>query len=260
MRISIIGSGNVASHMAAAFKNAGHKIIQVYSPNYPNAALLAYHVGAAAIDNLADIIAETDVFVIAVKDDAIDVIAKQLAMHQKLIVHTSGATDLQTILQFNSASGVFYPLQTFSKTKEVDFWQVPLCIEGATDAITKQLEQLGQTISNNVQLVNSAQRKILHLAAVFACNFPNNLYAIAQQLLLQHDLDFSLLRPLILETAQKVQQSIPTQVQTGPAIRNDEKTMAVHLNLLSAEPQFQQLYEALSQSIIKMGVGTNHDK
>lgn len=259
MRISIIGSGNVATHLAAAFKNAGHKIIQVYSPNYQNAALLAYHVGAIPIDAFEDVTAETDMFVIAVKDDAIEYVAKHLAVHQKLMVHTSGATDLQTIAKFNYESGVFYPLQTFSKTKEVDFWQVPLCIEGATDATAKQLEQLGQTISNNVQYVSSAQRKILHLAAVFACNFPNNLYTIAQQLLLQHDLDFSLLRPLILETAQKVQQNVPTLVQTGPAIRNDGKTMMAHLNLLTAEPQFQQLYRALSQSIIKMGTDTNHD-
>jgi predicted short-subunit dehydrogenase-like oxidoreductase (DUF2520 family) len=260
MRISIIGSGNVATHLAAAFKNAGHKIIDIYSPNYQNAALLAYHVGANAINDLAGINPETDVFVIAVKDDAIESIAHQLASYQKLTVHTSGATNLQTILKYNPLSGVFYPLQTFSKIKEVDFWQVPLCIEGGYAAVTKQLEQLAQTISNNVQKVNSDRRKILHLAAVFACNFPNNLYAIAQQLLAQHQLDFNLLRPLILETAQKVQERFPLDVQTGPAIRNDEKTMAAHLNLLGHEPQLQQVYELLSQSIIKMAFEAKADK
>jgi len=260
MRISIIGSGNVATHLAAAFKNAGNKIIDVYSPTYQNAALLAYHVGANAIDDLALINSETDVFVIAVKDDAIENIARQLSSYQKLTVHTSGATTLQSILQYNPLSGVFYPLQTFSKIKEVDFWQVPLCIEGGDDAITRQLTELAQTISNNVQQVNSAQRKTLHLAAVFACNFPNNLYAIAQQLLAQHQLDFNLLRPLILETAQKVQERLPLEVQTGPAVRNDEKTIAAHLNLLNDEPQLQQVYELLSQSIIKMAFGGNADK
>lgn len=260
MRISIIGSGNVATHLAAAFKNTGHQIVQVYSPNYQNAALLAYHVKANAINELAGIDPATDVFVIAIKDDAIETIARQLAPHQKLTVHTSGATDMQAVFKYNALSGVFYPLQTFSKTKEVDFKQVPLCIEGANEDITRQLEQLAHSISNNVQRVNSAQRKILHLAAVFACNFPNNLYAIAQQLLARHQLDFDLLRPLILETAQKVQERFPTQVQTGPAIRNDEKTMAAHLNLLGDEPQFWQIYEVLSQSIIKMGDVPNGDK
>jgi predicted short-subunit dehydrogenase-like oxidoreductase (DUF2520 family) len=253
MRITVIGSGNVATHLAAAFKNAGHKIIEVYSPNYQNAALLAYHVGANAVDSLTEINPETDIFIIAVKDDAIENIAQQLSRYKKLTVHTSGATSLLALGKNNPLSGVFYPLQTFSKLKEVDFWQVPLCIEGADDNITAQLVQLAQTVSNNVQTVNSGQRNVLHLAAVFACNFPNNLYAIAQLLLAGHQLDFGLLKPLILETAQKIENRVPLQVQTGPAIRNDEKTMQAHLNLLSAQPQLQQIYRLLSQSIIKMG-------
>ncbi|RKR82706.1 putative short-subunit dehydrogenase-like oxidoreductase (DUF2520 family) [Mucilaginibacter gracilis] len=260
MRITIIGSGNVATHLAAALKNAGHKIIQVFSPTYQNAAMLAYHVGAQPIDALSEIDPVADIFMIAVKDDAIEGIAKQLAAYNKLTVHTSGATSLQTILNYNPLSGVFYPLQTFSKTKEVDFWQVPLCIEGADNDITAQLELLAQTISNNVQRVSTSQRTILHLAAVFACNFPNNLYAIAQMLLAQHQLDFGLLRPLIMETAQKVQTSLPIDVQTGPAVRNDTKTMAAHIDLLLDLPALRPLYEALSQSIIKMGIEHKADK
>src|ERR1700731_1989037 len=180
MRITIIGSGNVATHLAAAFKNAGHRIVQVYSRDMQNAALLAYHVGAEPIDDLNQVNPETDIFIISVKDDAIISIAKTLSKHQKLIVHTSGATDLSSLSAFTSNAGVFYPLQTLSKNKEVDFFTVPLCIEGADEAITQELEQLAQTISNHVYRINSEQRKILHLAAVFACNFPNYLYAIAQ--------------------------------------------------------------------------------
>src|ERR1700752_2410941 len=118
MRISIIGSGNVATHLAAAFKNAGHRIVQVYSPNMHNAALLVYHVGAGAVDNLNDVSGETEVFVISVKDDAIGTTAENLAKHNRLIVHTSGATDLKTLLNFTHNAGVFYPLQTLSKNKE----------------------------------------------------------------------------------------------------------------------------------------------
>lgn len=252
MRITLIGSGNVATHLAAAFKNAGHRLVQVYSPNLYNASLLAYHVGAAAIDNPERIDPETDLFVISVKDDAVDQIAEQLAKYQKLIVHTSGSVSLQELLKHTSQAGVFYPLQTFSKTKEVDFWSVPLCIEGGDEAITRRLTELAHTISNQVYQVDSAQRKILHLAAVFACNFPNFLYHVAQNILAQHQLDFNMLRPLITETAAKVQQQLPDQVQTGPAIRGDETTMAAHMQLLEGRPELQQLYGSLSQAIIKM--------
>ena len=251
MRISIIGSGNVATHLAAAFKNAGHRIVQVYSPNMQNAALLAYHVSAEAIDNLSHVSQETDVFIISVKDDVIASIAETLAKHGRLIAHTSGATDLRTLLNFTLKAGVFYPLQTLSKNKEVDFFTVPLCIEGADGSITAQLVDLARTVSNNVYQVNSAQRKILHLAAVFACNFSNYLYNIAQQLLAENEMGFEMLRPLILETAQKVQTHLPAEVQTGPAIRNDENTMAVHLQMLDTKPDLRAIYELLSQDIIK---------
>ncbi|MBE9586300.1 DUF2520 domain-containing protein [Mucilaginibacter sp. JRF] len=252
MRITIIGSGNVATHMAAAFKNAGHRIVQVYSPTMQNAALLAYHVGAEAIDQLADVNPETDIFIISVKDDAIIDVARQLAPYNKLTVHTSGATSISALEIFTANCGVFYPLQTFSKIRELNFLNVPLCIEGADDDITKQLQQLAQTISNNVYRVSSDQRKILHLAAVFACNFPNYLYHVAEQLLNQNQLDFNIIRPLIDETAQKVQQASPVQVQTGPAIRNDEKTMQAHMQLLDNSAELQAIYSMLSQAIIKM--------
>ena len=252
MRITIIGSGNVATHLAAAFKNAGHNIVQVYSRDLHNASLLAYHVKAEAIDNLDQINPETDLFVIAVKDDAIESITSVLAKYQKLIVHTSGATDLQALLKYTQKSGVFYPLQTFSKTKEVNFNTVPLCIEGENGQITSQLNELAYTITQNVYRINSAERKTLHLAAVFACNFTNYLYYLSQQLLADQKLPFDLLRPLILETAQKVQEHLPANVQTGPAVRNDEKTMDAHLQLLHENPELQQLYKLLSQGIIKM--------
>jgi predicted short-subunit dehydrogenase-like oxidoreductase (DUF2520 family) len=260
MRISIIGSGNVATHIAAAFKNAGHRIMQVYSPDYQHASMLAYHVGAQATNKLNDITPDTDIFVVAVKDDAIVTMVKALAYHQKLIVHTSGATDLNILLAFTNKAGVLYPLQTFSKSREIDFATVPLCIEGADDSIRADLQQLAATISKNVYNVNSADRKILHLAAVFACNFPNYLYTIAQQLLAAHQMEFDMLKPLILETAQKVQQQLPAAVQTGPAIRNDQNTMNAHLQMLNNEPLLQEIYTLLSQGIIKNNNGNLEDK
>src|ERR1700761_7498485 len=129
MRITIIGSGNVATHLGAALKNAGHGIVQVYSRHLQNASLLGYHLKAEAIDDLDAINPDTDIFIISVNDDAIGPIAEQLAKHDKLIVHTSGATDLYALLAFTDNAGVFYPLQTFSKNKEVDMLKVPICIE-----------------------------------------------------------------------------------------------------------------------------------
>jgi predicted short-subunit dehydrogenase-like oxidoreductase (DUF2520 family) len=252
MRITIIGSGNVATHLAAAFKNAGHAIVQVYSRKMHNASLLAYHVKAEAIDNLGQVNPETDLFVIAVKDDAIELIAAELAKHNKLSVHTSGATDLQTLLKYIPSAGVFYPLQTFSKTRELNFNTVPLCIEGANRQITSTLNELAFTVSQDVYRINSDQRKTLHLAAVFANNFSNYLYHVAQQLLTEKQLSFDLLRPLILETAKKVQEHLPADVQTGPAVRNDEKTMTSHLEQLHENPDLQEIYKMLSQGIIKM--------
>ena len=252
MRITIIGSGNVATHLAAAFKNAGHVIVQVYSRELQNASLLAYHVKAEAIDDLNLINPDTDLFVIAVKDDAIEYMAADLAQFQKLIVHTSGATGIEALLKYTPQAGVFYPLQTFSKTKEVNFNTVPLCIEGADEQIASKLNGLAYTITQNVYRINSTERKTLHLAAVFASNFPNYLYYLSQQLLAEHQLPFDLLRPLILETAEKVQAHLPGDVQTGPAIRNDEKTMAAHLQQLAEKPELKALYKLLSQGIIKM--------
>ncbi len=251
MRITLIGSGNVATHLGAAFKNAGHRIVQVYSPNTHNASLLAYHIGAEAISDLQQINPDTDIFVISVKDDVIAEMVQALLPHQKLTVHTSGATGIAAITAFTDDAGVFYPLQTFSKTREVDFLNVPLCIEGANDEITRTLTQLTQSISNKVYQVSSEQRKVLHLSAVFACNFPNFLYGIAQQLLADSQMPFDMIRPLILETAQKVQTNMPAAVQTGPAVRNDRQTMEAHLQMLHGNPELENLYRIISQEIIK---------
>jgi predicted short-subunit dehydrogenase-like oxidoreductase (DUF2520 family) len=255
MRITLIGSGNVATHLGAALKNAGHNIVQVYSRHVQNAALLAYHIKAEPTDDLQQLTSDTDLFIISVNDDAIDGIAAAIAIHQRPIVHTSGATSLKVLMMYTDRAGVFYPLQTFSKSKEVDFRQVPLCIEGAYEDLTEELEQLAQTISNKVELVNSDQRNILHLAAVFACNFPNYLYNAAHQLLNANGLNFDMIRPLIAETAQKIEQQLPIDVQTGPAVRGDEKTMAAHMHLLGNDADLQKIYALLSQAIIKMDKG-----
>jgi predicted short-subunit dehydrogenase-like oxidoreductase (DUF2520 family) len=252
MRISLIGSGNVATHMGAALKNAGHRIVQIWSRNDENAALAAYYLDAEAIGDLESLHQETDLVIIAVKDDAILHVASALQLKpDTLVVHTSGATDIQCLNRFDSF-GAFYPLQTFSKNRTLNFFDVPMCIEGNNQASLQILLDLARTISNNVQEVDSERRKALHLSAVFACNFPNFLYHAAAEILNQHELDFNLLRPLIAETALKVQDNHPAQVQTGPAIRKDTQTMLKHYELLKDQPELQNIYRLLSQLIVKM--------
>lgn len=248
MRVVLLGSGNVATHLAQAFIAADMQVVQVWSYTLENANALAEKVGAAALADLDLIDRDADLYVISVKDDAIASVAGQLKGLDGLVVHTSGATDL-AILQDIVHSGVLYPLQTFSKTQALDFSKVPLCLESADDGDYLKLDNIAKQLSTAVFKISSAERKVLHVAAVFVCNFPNYLYQVGQELVAEHDLSFDLLRPLILETALKVQHANPAAVQTGPAVRGDEKTMQAHLNLLTNHPVWQDIYTSMSKNI-----------
>jgi len=251
MKVVLIGSGNVATHIAFALKAAGIAIVQVWSKHIDHANVLANQIKANAIANLSAIDRSADFCVIAIKDDAIADITKELIGFKGVIVHTSGAVNLTVFDTDFKKYGVLYPLQTFSLKKEVDFTTVPICIEANNEETLKSISQLAEKLSTHVVEVNSEKRKILHLAAVFACNFTNHLYALSSDLLADHDLDFDLLRPLILETATKVQYASPKDVQTGPAIRNDEQTLKKHKELLLKQPQLLTIYQTLSESIKK---------
>jgi predicted short-subunit dehydrogenase-like oxidoreductase (DUF2520 family) len=250
MKVVLIGSGNVATHMAIAFKAAGHTILQIWSATFEHALTLAEGVDAIAISNLSDLDQEAELIVIAVNDDAIEQVAAKLEDSNALVVHTSGATNL-TSLSGLKHYGVLYPLQTFSKARAIDFSLVPLCIEGSDESSFATLKIIAESLSTAVYRIDSAKRKILHVAAAFACNFVNQLYALSSDLLLQNEMDFSLLKPLILETAEKVQSLTPFGAQTGPALRRDEKTLAAHLDLLEGLPELQNIYQTLSDSIKK---------
>lgn len=250
MRIAMIGSGNVATHLSAALVNAGHQITQVWSRNYQNAALLAYHVKAEAIHDPEEFSGHPDLVIISVNDDAIASVLFRLKLESSIVVHTSGSTPMVILEGASAKTGVLYPLQTFSKTKSVDFLTVPLLIEGNSPEVLSQLTALAQTISNNVQEVSSEKRLSLHVAAVFACNFSNYLYAVAKEILDGQQLDFKLIEPLIRETADKVRDADPKEVQTGPAIRNDVLTINRHLDYLENAPELKELYADLSQRMI----------
>ncbi len=251
MKAIIIGSGNVATHLAKALQAQHVQIAQVWSYQYPNAQTLAQAVDARAIQQLDEVDLNADLCLIAVKDDAIESIAKQLTGFKGIMAHTSGAVSIDALKGSTANYGVFYPLQTFSKAKALNFVEVPLCLEANNEETLLFLKKLATKLSHQVVEVDSEQRKILHLAAVFACNFTNHLYALANEVVAASALDFAILRPLINETAAKVQTALPLDVQTGPAIRNDEQTLKKHEELLAQRPQLLEIYKTLSNSIKK---------
>lgn len=250
MDIVLLGSGNVATHLGGALVRAGHRIKQVYSRSEEHAQLLAETLDAEVTTDLARIDAQADVYIISVKDDAIVEVAEQLPPTLRgIVVHTAGSVDMAVLADHATDYGVLYPLQTFSKAKGIDFPTIPLAVEGSVEAASVRLEALAGSLSKRVFRCDSKQRLSLHVAAVFACNFTNHLYTIAADVLNDHDLDFDLIRPLILETAQKVMEHRPKDVQTGPAVRNDIRTMEKHLELLEANPALAQLYGLISERI-----------
>jgi len=249
MRIVLIGSGNVATHLGQALLQAGHSIIQVYSRTAVHAAELAGQLGAKAISDLKNIDCSADWFILSIKDDALPSLIEQLPIVKGMVTHTAGSVPM-TILKSFPHHGVFYPFQTFSKATAVDFKTIPLLVEGNAEQTTDTLLRLAREISGKAQLASSAQRGQLHIAAVFACNFVNHMYALADDLLKNHHLPFDLLIPLIKETAGKMENISPQLSQTGPASRNDQQIINKHIQMLEDQPQHQELYKTLTNSIL----------
>jgi predicted short-subunit dehydrogenase-like oxidoreductase (DUF2520 family) len=247
--IVLIGSGNVATHLGLAIQKTGGSIVQVYSRTEVSAMHLAGLLNADFTCVMEDIRREADLYIIAVSDDALSEIAEDLNLDQKMVVHTSGSLPMDILRKSSQNYGVLYPLQTFSKSREIDFSVIPLCIEANSKNNLHLLEHFARELSHKVEPIDSETRKILHLAAVFACNFPNFMYHIAAQIMADHGLQFELLRPLILETAVKVQELKPEEAQTGPARRRDEEIMKKHIRLLKKFPEFQKIYNMLSEGI-----------
>ena len=251
--IVVIGSGNVASGLAPLFQNAGYKIIQIYSRNSKSAEYLAKILSVPYITDLRKIEKNAWLYLIAVKDDSVKGLVMSMGKNPGLMVHTSGSIDMDVFDRYSENHGVFYPLQTFSADTALSVDKFPICIEANTLVNLEKLKTIASSIAGreNVYKITSHQRKIIHLAAVFACNFTNHFYTIAQSILQKEHLPFDLLKPLILETAQKIKSLSPSGSQTGPAVRNDNKIMETQLRLLSDSPEYKQLYKIISRSIVK---------
>ncbi len=251
-KIVLIGAGNVATQLGLALKKAQHNILQVVSLHPSSAEELATKLKSKFTTHPEKINLSADIYIIAVNDKAISKVVKYLKTENKIIVHTSGATDMNVLRKASDNYGVFYPLQTFSKNRTIDFSNVPIILEASNEKTFDTLQQLGNSISkNDVKGANSKKRKAIHLAAVFANNFTNHMFAIAESILSEHAEGIDLLIPLIKETSAKIEERSPVFMQTGPAIRGDKKTMKAHLKLLTENRDYQKIYELLSKSIIK---------
>ena len=255
MRISLIGAGRVATHLGRVLLKRGHEIVQVYNRNVNHAEALASQISADAVSDITQLNIDIDLAIIAVSDQAISQVIEQLSnvLKDVLIVHTSGSTHLKVLTQHHARSGVFYPLQTFSFEREIAWSETPLFVEASSEQDSQLLNILAGQISQRVYLYSSEQRLSLHLAAVFACNFSNYCYDMAKQVVDAKQVDFSLLYPLILETAKKATAHDPRQVQTGPAMRGDQNILNMHQQMLvdSDREDLQQCYQMMSEQISK---------
>jgi len=260
-KIVLIGSGNVATHLGKALVRKGQSVSQVWSRERNHAEDLARQLQNSTpfpveyIDQWEMLDRDADFYLICVLDQAISQVIQSLPLGLSgIVAHTSGSTDLTVFSHYSGAYGVFYPLQTFSKNKDlIDFKEIPLGLEASSSLVYQKLEGLGRTLSDNVFACNSEQRLALHVSAVFACNFTNHMYALAEDLLEKHHLDVDLIRPLIEETARKALQFSPKQVQTGPAKRGDYNILQKHQAFLAktypGDSKNREVYALISELI-----------
>lgn len=252
MKVVIVGSGNVATHLSLAIASLeGIEICQVYSPTEAHAEILAERLNCDFVTNPTQIRKEADVYLFALKDQALETVIRAVPANNGLWLHTSGSMPMQVFAGYTERYGVLYPLQTFSKSREISFQGIPLFIECHREEDKNCLEDLARRLSGKVCELSSEKRRSLHLAAVFACNFTNHIYALAEEILAKEGLSRDYLFPLIDETAAKVHELPAQEAQTGPAIRYDENIINKHLGMLADDPDVQTLYRLLSQSIHK---------
>ncbi len=246
MTITLLGGGNLANHLTNVLLNSnGCDLSQIYNRSIEK---IRHFEKQTKITNNLDDLRDTDIYILCIKDIAIKEVSAKIAHKEGLIVHTSGALAME-VLQNNLRKGVFYPLQTFSKEKNLSFDNIPICIEAARPKDLEILHSLATLLSKKVYNINSLQRKKIHLAAVFVNNFVNHLYSIGKDICDTNNIPFEILQPLIEETAKKMNTLAPFEAQTGPARRKDYKTIEIHKSECSEE--IETIYTVLTDAIIK---------
>lgn len=250
-KVCFIGAGNLATHLARELHKVSFDVIQVFSRSKESAQTLANRIGANYTTSVEHITKEADLYFIALKDSIIHEVLEKIDFRNKLIVHCSGSLSLSVIESYSENIGVFYPLQTFSKKREVRYKEIPVFIEANNVDNERFLVQVADTISDKVSVLDSDRRKKLHVSAVLGCNFVNHFYTLAADYLKAHDISFEHMHPLIQETASKAQEMHPFEAQTGPAVRFDRNIIEDHLNQLKDFPELKELYNSISRSIFE---------
>lgn len=251
LNFCFIGAGNLAFHLAKSLRSKDFHINQIYNRTIDKARELAEITKSDYTSSLLEIDKTADVYVVAIKDSVLDELLSNINFQDKLVVHCSGSMPLSVLEKHTMNYGVIYPLQTFSRKREVKFSDIPVFIEANSSANLEILRIIAGSISGNVSEADSEQRQMLHISAVFACNFVNHLYSVADELLKSKNIGFDVLKPLILETALKVQELQPIEAQTGPAVRFDKNIIEKHLSKLAYTEEYRQLYELISKSIFE---------
>lgn len=251
-KISLIGSGRVAWQLAQALENSGHIIGEVWSRTPENAASLADHLYSTHVQNHLDFSEScSKIFLVSVADKAIEEVANQLILPPDAIVaHTAGTMPMELLQPASEQYGVFYPLQTFSKERKPGWQEIPLCLEAVDEKTLHHLKEIAGTLSRQVICLDARSRKVLHLSAVFACNFTNHMIRISEELLEDQGIEPEVLHPLISETLRKSMEIGAKRAQTGPAAREDMLILSRHLELLESRPDYAELYKLISKNII----------
>ncbi|HKK62882.1 MAG TPA: Rossmann-like and DUF2520 domain-containing protein [Bacteroidales bacterium] len=255
--VAIAGMGNVGIHFAKAFDKAGIKITHLFSRDPAAVSNIAKKYHCDSLKYGDKILSPPDLILLCVPDSVIRTVGNLFNEPDSIIAHVSGSTGLEALQESPSYTGVFYPLQTFSKDVPLNIENIPFCIEGSNLQTENLLKNLASCLSNFVYSVDSEQRKALHVSAVFACNFTNHLASISMALLEKSNLDFNMLIPLLEQTYNKLKTASPKESQTGPAIRGDQSTISDHIDFLKNCPEERELYRLLSENIKKYGGKTD---
>ncbi len=250
MRIVCIGAGRLASSLVPALAASGHEMVQVYSRTLTSAQTLAERVGARATNQIEEVERDADVLIFSVTDAVLPslIAALHSGREQVVFLHTAGSISM-SVFGNHAHHGVFYPMQTFTKGRQADFRKVSFFLEGNDQTTLETAHQLASSLSDHVYELSSEERRYLHLAAVFACNFANHSYTLASSILARQGLPFSVMLPLIEETTEKLHHLSPQEAQTGPAVRGDENVMRAQEQLLNDDPLTAAIYRLMSQSI-----------
>ena len=253
MNVSFIGAGNLAWHLAPALDNTDFPVREVYSLSSQSAKALVERLYKASVKNSLDFsTSNSRIFVISVSDDAIAEIVNQIILPpDSILVHTSGSQPLSILAYAGTTNtGVLYPLQTFTKSRKIEFKEIPFFLESESRETATVLSTMAKSLSRRVHHISSEERKSIHVAAVFASNFTNHMLSVAKEILLDSRLDFEYLKPLIVETVNKSLTIGPEKAQTGPARRGDLAVLDKHMEFLSSDEGVAEIYKVISQHIV----------